>query len=59
MIAEVGDMLKVSRHAVCAAKARQHANHDAKHDAEQHHQQVERLKDDGEAVKQIGNFFHR
>ena len=57
MIADVGDMLKVSgkqdRDAVGAAQARQHADDDAEHDADHHHHDVERLQRHREAVKQI------
>ena len=62
MIAEVGDMRERQRQqdrdAVGAAEPGQHADDDAEQDADEHHQEVERLEDDGEAVKQIGNFFH-
>src|SRR5262245_36265517 len=39
------------RDAVGAAEAGQHPDNDAKHDTDEHYQQVERLDDDGEAVK--------
>ena len=62
MIAEVGDMRERQRQqdrdAVGAAEAGQHADDDAEHDADEHDQEVERLEDDAEAVKQIGDFFH-
>ena len=46
------------RDAVGAAEAGQHTDDDAEHDADEHDQEVERLENDAEAVKQIGNFFH-
>ena len=62
MIAEVGDMRERQRQqdgdAVGAAEAGQHADDDAEHDADDHHHQVERLEDDGEAVEQIDDLFH-
>ena len=63
MIAEVGDMREGERQqdrdAVGAAEAGQHADDHAEQDADHHQQQVERLQHHGEAVKQIGDFFHR
>ena len=44
--------------AVGATETRQHADDHAEHDAEHHHQQIERLDHDRKAVKQIGNLFH-
>ena len=47
------------RDAVGAAEPGQHADDHAEQDADHHQQQVERLDHDREAVKQIGDFFHR
>ena len=61
MIAEVGDMLKVSGrqngNAVRATKPRQDADNDAEHNSDDHEQQIERLHDDGEAMNKITNVF--
>ena len=61
MIAEVGDIEKVSGSKIATPlappKTRQHADDDAEHDADHHQHQIVRLQDDRETVKKIADIF--
>ncbi len=62
MIAEVGGIVNVSGSRIATpfgpAQARQHADDDAQHQADQHHQAVVPGHRDGEPMKQGFEIFH-